>query len=193
MNMSVSKKNIFIYLFKKKLFPTSSTIFIALLSSFIYSWLEKGNYFDMLESVPIYVYLIFSIIFTLVLYYDFSNHNESLQNTKAASIYDPPYGYENIASLNYLGVKWLIQIPRKSDKEKVYDMYLMSAQNIRKSDINIDCNPICIKCNCEIIEKRTIFGKYKYICPNCNSIIKNKKSIIDNRNIVLKIARSKYN
>ena len=79
----------------------------------------------------------------------------------------PRWGYTSVGNLNYKGVVWRIRIPTPAQS----DFWDVSEQRTLRVDIATP--PHCPKCDTELEEMETFFGKYKWTCVRCKFSKKN--------------------
>jgi len=116
------------------------------------------------------------------------------------------YGEENVGSLKYKDVFWYLLIPKESplfelprfikkDGKLSLSVLKPSAKErllkVRPKDIEV-LGPICPKCGALFEESETFFGKYIWVCTECDFEKKNKYSYHDEWKKALLKAREEF-
>ena len=102
------------------------------------------------------------------------------------AVYNPPpiRGIKDFFPLSYAGVTWRIYYPLM---EAVIPPPVVSAENLY-----VHPTPYCPKCDTELEEKKTFFGKYLWYCCNNDFKKKSKDSFYDLNGKVLKVGKNKF-
>ncbi|MBA4377031.1 MAG: hypothetical protein C0401_12790 [Anaerolinea sp.] len=76
----------------------------------------------------------------------------------------PRGGYHHISTIKYEGVRWNMQ-------STTPDPWGQHRQGILGSgDIDVERPPMCPNCPTELLESRTIFGRYRWYCVSCGFV-----------------------
>lgn len=153
------------------------------------SKIQYDDWFQLIRNISYHWYVIIFIIFFLFYYI---NYFKKGKHIKASCIIIPKYGFMRIDLIKYAGLNWEVNIPREGNRAAFYNYFTYENRRITKDDINIEPTPLCIKCECEIESKQTIFFYYKFKCPKCKHTKRSFKSLSEIQSIVLKLARNKY-
>jgi predicted RNA-binding Zn-ribbon protein involved in translation (DUF1610 family) len=98
---------------------------------------------------------------------------------------NPPGGWQDVSEMNYAGVKWKIQLPRRAPWEYP-DTH---ARNLRSDRMQVAVPPRCPSCGTELEQSKSFFWGYKWKCPSCGFSKRNGRSYYDERESVERIAR----
>lgn len=133
-----------------------STFIITILGIGTTSAINTGNFFNYLSGISFQIWiliLISSIIIVFIIKLIFINRENSVYYPMMAVITDN----REVGSMTHSGVKWKIMYPRTTGYEG----------KVNLSHITVDSDPLCPKCNTELIEKKAIVGRFRWKCPNC--------------------------
>jgi len=82
----------------------------------------------------------------------------------------PRWGYTTVGTLSYKNVVWRVRIPAHAPWETLTKL------EARRSRVDIETPPHCQKCDTELEESETFFGRYKWTCIRCGFSSKNESN-----------------
>ncbi len=139
------------------------------------SKISTGDWLKWFSSIPKWFSIIFIIL--VLLWYVIIIIRKRLIRTReldsglpVAFARIPIFGWVTIGKLEYSGLVWRIRIPTSAPWED------FDKNSIVLNSIEIEKPPRCPKCETEIEESHSFWGKYIWTCVRCNFKKTNKRN-----------------
>ena len=155
------------------------------------SKIQSGDWLTWLKKIPLWVYWLFlgAIIGWILLVALIRRirylHKKNLPSLPLGfSI--PRWGYVKVGTLNYQDVVWCIRIPAPSPLRNI------GVEKVRNPRVDVETPPRCPKCETELEQTETFFGRYRWTCLRCGFSKKNSISFYHEAVRVQKLAQSQW-
>lgn len=155
----------------KVMWPTIALVLPNLIT-FVGSKLQSGNWLTWFRIIPLRVKVAFFGIIGLWLVISLIvRHIRRLRDENLPALpfvlTIPRWGYKTVGTMTHKDVLWRIQIPAPSPFDGLGGFETHPAR------VRLAHEPYCPKCETELEETKTFFGKYRWSCMNCGFAIKN--------------------
>lgn len=158
----------------KVMWPTIALVLPNLIT-FIGSKLQSGNWLTWFRLIPLWVKVAFFGIIGLWLV--MSLVVRRIRQLREQNLPALPlvltvsrWGYKTVGKMTHKDVSWRIQIPAPAPWDGIV------ASGMQSSRVRLAPEPYCPKCETELEETQTFFGKYRWSCLNCDFATKNNMS-----------------
>lgn len=155
------------------------------------SKLQSGDWLTWVKAIPSWLYMTFFCIIALwfitgVVLRRIRRLRERNLPSLPSGFLIPPWGYTRVGTLPYKGVVWRYQIPAPPPSER------LTIAEARSARVELDIPPRCPKCDTELEEIETFFGRFRWSCLRCGFRRKNNLSFYHEAMRAEKLAQSEW-
>jgi hypothetical protein len=156
------------------------------------SYLQSGDWLAWVKRIPIWIYPAFvGLILFWIVVEKVGQRIRRLRERNLPSlpavITIPTFGHTVVGTITHKDVVWSIRIPAPSPWQG------LRKEDVHPSQFSIGVPPHCLKCDTEIEQTETFFGRFHWSCVRCGFLRKNSISYYREAMRAEKLAKSLWN